>query len=97
MSEKWKPLEYRKALNELIRDVDPNGDSAGRWSTFLRESIRTEIETIRAQLSDMHALYEPHQLERYNRLSGKIEGLQRLLLPDFGLGVKLAAMIGESQ
>ena len=35
----WTKQEYQKALNELVRDVDPHADRPGRWSTFLRDAI----------------------------------------------------------
>ena len=93
--EGWTALHYRKALNELIRDVDPRGDAPGRWAAFLRETVRAEIGRKREEMSSLDRLFDPVQQERYNRLAGEIKGLSRLLLDDFGIGAALAAKIEE--
>ena len=92
----WTKQEYQKALNELVRDVDPHADRPGRWSTFLREAIMVDIDKLKTEMCDLHDIHDPEQQERYNRLAGEIKGLGRFLQADFGIGARLGAKIEES-
>ena len=95
MSE-WTRNDYLKALNELIRDVNPRYDAPGRWATFLRSDVQAQIDLIMKTMTGMRALYNPAQLEAYNLLQGGLEVLRtRLMSEDFGIGEKLAAKIEE--
>ena len=94
MIEDWTRQEYAAALAGLRREVAPEG--AGRWATFLRETLSEEIGRLEEQILAMHGLHKPEQQEQFNLLAGEIRGLRRFLKPDLGLGDLLKAKIEEN-
>lgn len=92
----WNIIHYRQALEGLRREVDPSYDAPGKWSTFLRGMIQVDIAKLRLDMTQLAAIHDPAQQRMYNVLQGRIEGLKRLLQPDFGIGRRLEEIIAES-